>query len=104
MDGRNVVHEQYVRITSPSSQPVDLLKILNNDDSIYEEGVSFFSTNMSIPEVPEGSNTIIQLVVLDNPIEFNLSTLSETLELPNEGEHYFLTMNDKVTSYGHNAF
>lgn len=44
--------------------------------------------------VPEGTNPIIRSVVLNTLVEFNLSTLYEIIELPNEGDHYFLTVHD----------
>lgn len=61
------------------------------DETIYEEVVRLLSTNMSIPYVPEGTDPIIGSVILNTPIEFNLSDLCKILELPNEVEHYFLT-------------
>lgn len=95
--------DEFVRVQFSLFSAYEFIKILNLDDLAYEEGVRLFYANMSIPNVPEGFDAIIRSVVLNKPIDFNFSLLCEILDLPNIGEHCFLTMNDKVTAYGHSA-
>lgn len=87
IEGRSVVHDQYVRIYFGLLTAYELSKFLDLVDYVYKEGVCLFYANMSIPEVPEVSDLIIRSIVLNEPIEFNLSIICDILELPEEGEH-----------------
>lgn len=73
--GQIVVGDLYLRIHFAFFSAYELAKILDIDDAVYEEGVCHFYANMSLLDVPEGTNPIMRLVVLNTPMEFNLSDL-----------------------------
>lgn len=52
---------------------------------------------MSVINDPE---PIIQSSVLGTHIEFNLSLMCQILELPNIGDHCYLTVVDNLPTYG----
>lgn len=71
---------------------------LNIKEDVYNEAVNLFYANLVCPEVPEVTQPITRSHLLKTPIDFSLSTFSEILELPNKGDHVFLSAHSKTKS------
>lgn len=100
MEGRTVENVRYIRrhFALPTSSGLD--KFFNIREEGYEEAVCLFYADMTLPEVPEGTDSVIRSNLLETPIEFSLSELCQIFEIPNEGEHVCLTAFDHLLAYG----
>lgn len=63
------------------------------NEDVYEDAVCLFYANMTIPDVPEGTDPIIQSNLLGTQKEFILSDLCH-IDLPNVGDHVYLAAFD----------
>lgn len=61
---------------------------------MYEEAVRIFYSKLYCHDVPQGEEPILRSHVLV-PGELSASSLCDTLNLPNEGDHVFLSSSDK---------
>lgn len=67
---------------------------------MFEEAAHLFYANMTIPEVPGGTDSIIRSNLLETLIEFSLFDLCEILDLPKEGDYVYLMAFDHLPAYG----
>lgn len=74
------------------------LLALSIHEDMYEEAVKLFYANLICPDMPEGTERIPNSHLLKTTIKFSLSTLSDTLRLPNGRNHVFLSVNDKLSA------
>lgn len=76
-----------------------LEKLLNINLQVYNEAVRLFHANMSVPNVPKGTDPILKFNILGAQIEFILSDLYQIVDLPNIGDHCYLTAFDALPVY-----
>lgn len=74
------------------------------EEDVYEEVVCLFYTNVTLPKVPGSTDLIMHSNLLKTPIEFYLSNPCQILELPNGGDHVYLTGFDHLSAYGKTEF
>lgn len=73
------------------------LEVFDSTYEFFEESVRLFYSNLTIPEVPEGNEPFLDPISLELPSN-SLSTLCEILDLPNEGDHAYLSVFDKLSA------
>lgn len=78
--------------------PFGLDRFLNIEKDVYEEAVKLIYANLVCPIVPEDTEPIL-VPALGNTYRVLPLHLSEILDLPNEGDHVFLSAYGKLPGF-----